>query len=580
MTNYKSPLSRLVGVFKKSRERWKERTKQKQRKVRALEIKVRDLSRSREHWKQKAKQAQQELDQLKEEAAIKTEPDHQAIQEPGEQTDYACVPVGHHYPVFVIQIALEQSIHSLQSYRGCHKSFEVFGRFFSLPQPSFSCIRQWLLRVGLYELQQPPPDYSDWILILDLSFELGQNKCLVILGVSASRLAETGFVLSHQDVTVLELAVLSSCTGEVIAQTLNQLTDQIGPPLQIVSDQGSEVRKGLALYQHQYPSVIWTYDVTHQMALLLEKELAPDDRFQAFSRQCTLTRQQTKQTALYFLAPPAQRPKARYLNVDEQIRWAQQLLAYQTRGDFSAITPHFSLDHLALNRLQSQLDPASLLDLAQVKDKIYPDRSSFCQHLSHLLGPERWAEYEPALVLAADLGRRLFDQKLGWLSAYQPEISLYAQMISLVHQVQAQLKHHGLSPTSKERFASQTRPDPLSPRLDHFRSQILTYLQTQAQPLAQDQALLATSDVIESIFGKYKLFSTQRPFKEIGALVLLIPLFTVQLTAQRIKQALETVRTIDVQQWIQQLFGPSMLSKRRAFLQAIKPTQKLQEKLG
>jgi hypothetical protein len=68
------------------------------------------------------------------------------------------------------------------------------------------------------------------------------------------------------------------------------------------------------------------------------------------------------------------------------------------------------------------------------------------------------------------------------------------------------------------------------------------------------------------------LFSIERAFKEIGSLVLLIPLFTVKLTAQRIKQALEKVRSIDVQEWTQQVFGSSMLSRRKAFLQAIKPT--------
>jgi hypothetical protein len=571
MTKYKSPISRLVRIFKKSRDQWKERANQKQKRLRSLEIQVRDLSRSRERWKEKAKQVQQELEQLKREQAGKTEPDSQTIADSGEQTACAGVPAGHHYPIFVIQIAIEQIIHSLQSYRGCQKSFEVFGRFFCLPQPSFSCIRQWLLRVGLYELQQQPPEHTDWIIILDLTLELGQHKCLVILGVPASRLAETGFALSHHDVVVLELAVLTSCTGGVIAQTLSQLTQQIGPPLQIVSDQGSEVRKGITLYQQQYPRVIWTYDVTHQMALLLEKELASDERYQAFCHQCTQIRHQTKQTALYFLAPPAQRPKARYLNIDEQIQWAQQLLHYQAQADFSAITPHFRLDQIALSCLQSQLDPASLADLAPLQDKLYPDRHSFCCHLSQILGAERWAEYAPALLLAADLGRRLFDQKFGWLQTYQADICLYAHMMTFVHQVQAQLKHHGLSRTSKERFASQTLTAPLSPRLDRFRSSILTYLQTQAQPLTDEQTLLATSDVLESIFGKYKLFSIERAFKEIGSLVLLIPLFTVKLTAQRIKQALEKVRMIDVQEWAQQVFGSSMLSRRKAFLQAIKP---------
>jgi hypothetical protein len=115
-----------------------------------------------------------------------------------------------------------------------------------------------------------------------------------------------------------------------------------------------------------------------------------------------------------------------------------------------------------LSRLQNQLDPVSLTDLAQLQDKLYPDRPSFCGHLSQILGAERWAEYAPALLLAADLGRRLFDQKFGWLQTYQADICLYAHIMTFVHQVQAQLKHHGLSRTSKERFATQPLADPSS----------------------------------------------------------------------------------------------------------------------
>ncbi len=77
------------------------------------------------------------------------------------------------------------------------------------------------------------------------------------------------------------------------------------PPLQIVSDHGSEIKKGIRLYKQKHPKLIWTHDITHAMALLLKKELAEDETYQAFMRQCNVTRQQIKQTPLYFLAPLA-----------------------------------------------------------------------------------------------------------------------------------------------------------------------------------------------------------------------------------------------------------------------------------
>jgi hypothetical protein len=60
---FKSPVSRLARLFKKGRDSWKEKALDRQKKVRALEIKVRDLSGSREHWKQRALAAESQLKQ-------------------------------------------------------------------------------------------------------------------------------------------------------------------------------------------------------------------------------------------------------------------------------------------------------------------------------------------------------------------------------------------------------------------------------------------------------------------------------------------------------------------------------------
>ena len=585
MSEYKSPVSRLACLFKRSRDKWRERSKAKQKRIRALETKVRDISKSREQWKQKAKQAHQELVALKEKAQGQLEtpeasPEAEAEVEDEEgrlQAGRGQRARGHHYPVEVVQLGIEQITHSLNSLRGSQKTFALFSQHFCVAVPSFSSIRHWLLRVGLYELKQRPVYDEAWIMLVDMTLELGTLKCLLILGVPVSRLAHTGFALGHQDVDVLEIGVLSSGTGEVIEQALSQVSQPMSPPVQIVSDQGSDLKKGIRLYQQKHPAVIWTYDVTHQMALLLEKELADDECYQSFGQRCTRARQQLKQTPLYFLAPPKQRAKARYLNVEQHLQWAQQVLYYQAQADFSAITPHFRLDKTALAQLQPHLDPQTWAALNSLDDILYADRDQFGSQISQCLGPERWAEYGPALYQVADVGRRYFQDKLGWVQSYQVDVAGYAQMMALVNTVEQQLKQDGLDKTAPDRFAHHTATWTLSPRWQRFRNQILTYLHTQSEPLPPDQTWLASSDVLESIFGKYKLFSAERSFKEIGQMILTIPLFTTQLTPQRVKQALETIRITDVKAWAKQLFGQSMLSKRRSLLNLIQSTQKMQE---
>ena len=72
--------------------------------------------------------------------------------------------------------------------------------------------------------------------------------------------------------------------------------------------------------------------------------------------------------------------------------------------------------------------------------------------------------------------------------------------------------------------------------------------------------------IIESIFGHYKAFTARGPLKEIGRLVLLIPAFLSELTAPVIREAMASVRTIDVEQWVDAHLGASMLARRRRAL--------------
>jgi hypothetical protein len=54
LAEFKSAPARVVSMLTRSREKWKERVAAKQREIRRLRVKVRDLEVSREYWKQRA----------------------------------------------------------------------------------------------------------------------------------------------------------------------------------------------------------------------------------------------------------------------------------------------------------------------------------------------------------------------------------------------------------------------------------------------------------------------------------------------------------------------------------------------
>jgi hypothetical protein len=54
LAEFKSAPARVVSMLTRSREKWKERVAAKQREIRRLRVKVRDLEVSREYWKRRA----------------------------------------------------------------------------------------------------------------------------------------------------------------------------------------------------------------------------------------------------------------------------------------------------------------------------------------------------------------------------------------------------------------------------------------------------------------------------------------------------------------------------------------------
>ena len=54
LAEFKSTPARVVRLLSRSRDQWKARVASKQREIRRLRVKVRDLEVSREYWKRRA----------------------------------------------------------------------------------------------------------------------------------------------------------------------------------------------------------------------------------------------------------------------------------------------------------------------------------------------------------------------------------------------------------------------------------------------------------------------------------------------------------------------------------------------
>lgn len=491
------------------------------------------------------------------------------------------IPSGHHFSLGTIQLAIEFVVNAHSSLRGAAKTFQLFSRFFEIQTPSHSSIRSWLFRLGLYILKyQEIPIRDDWILIFDHTVELDHKKCLLTLLVSACDLKKYGYSLEHCNVIVVDIEVMTSSTGDLIYQKLLDLSSQVGIFFQIVCDRGSDLQKGIGLYQENYPEVISTYDITHKIGCILKKYFEKQNQWISFSKHCSKTIPQVQQTELRFLVPPKQKPKARYLNIHEQIEWAMNTVSYEERGDFSQISSQFQFIKEELNQdTIIELSTKEYSILSSFSSESYLNRELFEKALLEHVGSDVFEKIKIPVVEIADQGRKRYFEKYSWLFSYKKDLISYSQVINLTKTAAKQIKTEGIHQHSKKVFEAKTKNLLLTSSLPKkIKKDLIFHLDEEGNQIPVGEALLGTSDVIESIIGKYKSFTLRSPVKELGKLLLTIPVFTTKIRTNLIKKAMEKVQNLTVEKYSEETFGISTLSKRKMAFNG-KSEQKVREKI-
>ncbi|WP_295882171.1 hypothetical protein [uncultured Thiohalocapsa sp.] len=567
MNELKTPVSRLLRLVRHARDGWKAKALERQKRLRAAQVRIRDLEHSRAYWKARALSAEGR-------APARDAGGGEADEDGGEEPPAVLVPTpvaNHRYSLEAIQLSLQLYLHASFGCRGVSWVLRLLAGYLPLGAPAATTVLNWCCRLGLGVLRRVPPRRDDWIFVIDHTVALGAMKCLVVLGIPAGRLRATGYSPRHGDMTVLAVEVMANSTGVRVAAVLKQVSARTGVPVQIVCDHGSDLRKGIALFRQQAPRCVETYDISHAVATQLKAHWRENAPWQAFLQHSSTILSRFQQTDLAFLLPPRQRTKARYMAIDAHIDWAQRLLGYHDQGDFSLIGRAcvFSADAWAYLRAvqgQRRIEPLRVLIGQRCET-----RAALCEVLrAH--GAAAPDARDDAFWRLADRGYARFLEAFDWVLAYREVLPEWTQTMAVSKTVQTLLKTDGLSRTTPEALHSVLdAQEPLAAAVADFRTRVLRHVEQEATKLPADVTWLASSDIIESVFGHYKTFSARGPLKEVGRLVLLIPAFLSELTAPVIREAMASVRSVDVEQWVQTHLGPSMLARRR---RALRPDMK------
>jgi hypothetical protein len=183
--------------------------------------------------------------------------------------------------------------------------------------------------------------------------------------------------LNHKHLQLIALEVSDSTTKHQVFDQLVAAVPRTGVPSVIVDDHGAELHGGVKLFQQQHPEAVEIYDVKHKAACLLKKQLTEDPRWTRFQHELGQAKFATQQTALAHVAPPSQRSKARFMNLERLIRWGEKLLAW----------------------IDGSREPARGIELARIRDKF-----SWLKEFREPL--RQWSAWQAAIDTTVDVVRR------------------------------------------------------------------------------------------------------------------------------------------------------------------------------
>ncbi len=381
-------------------------------------------------------------------------------------------------------------------------------------------IRNLILRIGLYEVSRLGRFAADWIWIIDHSIQAGPTKCFLVLGIRQSDYLTLARPLEHQDMDALALIPVETSTGAIVHGQLTELAERCGVPRAILSDRGSDLKKGVELLQQDHPGVVGVYDVVHLVSGLTDKILKADEQWPEFRKACCRCANAVRQSRVAHLKPPTPKTKARAMNIDREIAWGARTL--------------------------------SLLRAAR----------------AGWLSPEQ----------RKDLPLPLLEEKFAWLEEYVEALERWEELSGICERTCTIVRRFGYDADLEQRLRCGL-PLAETDSGQTLVEQILSFASETAASLNSVGRVPGSSEVIESLIGKGKRLAGVTSSSGMTAQLISMAAAVTEPTVEFITEALRHTGMKQLKHWCATFLPKSLQSKRRRDLPPTTAEQNLRKPL-
>jgi len=233
----------------------------------------------------------------------------------------------------------------------------------------------------------------------------------------------------------------------------------------------------------------------------------------------------------------------------------------------------------------------NILEKKYKKDEIFLSFSARFTKFKRQIFPSKFAEYSPPkqrtkgrfmnlssvskwTIFALQLAQKYKGKKehkeifskLKWVLAYAEFIEELNKEQGLIDAINKILKKEGLSKETLEKCEVIIQEAKID---QDIQSKIKDYLKRNFAKIAQIKKIICSSDIIESIFGKFKQKLCANPQAGMTPGCLTIANYGRKITPCEIKQAMQRTRIIDIQKWRKKNLPISIAQKKKMLVKSM-----------
>jgi hypothetical protein len=479
----KSRISAIARACYLGRQRWKEKY---QEQVRQLEAKLFELEAACKAAEARTEQLCAEREEANQHALVLEQKLAELERRPVRLPDDPPA-AGQQYgaSLMALSINLGREIGQRKSVR----AMKIFFKWLKVKQdiPTYQAVRTWMQRLGLNRMRRAKRK-DDWIWIVDQCNQIGQDKCLVILGIERSKLPPEGTPLKLTDMTTLGVYPAKNWNCENVLKIYKRLAKKYGQPEAVVTDGAVELRQPVESLETEGGRKTRSIrDMKHFLSNRIEEVMDQDEQFQAFTKEMGQTRSSMQQSELSHLAPPIMRQKSRFMNLAPILTWSRMAL--------------WQLDN-----------PES-----DGRKGIAEDRIA---------------------------------EKLGWLNKHKDDVRRWNELQAVISTTLTFINQNGLKHGTARELKQELKLLPQNSATCGLMAQTLEFVHQQETKLKPSERLPMSSEIIESSFARFKVFEQFHARSGFTQVLLAFPCLLKPTTAKEIVFAFAKTKIKDTKAWM------------------------------